>query len=97
MKVLVMSKPGNFTPWADDFARALGEGFDVVLWDPERPFAEQVDGAVTVADIGAPLSSSMIEEARDAGVRLWQMISAGYDHLDLDAFRAGGIPVANTP
>ncbi len=92
-----MSKPGNFTPWADDFARALGEGFEAVLWDPEKPFAEQVDGAVAVADIGAPLAGSMIEEAREAGVRLWQMISAGYDHLDLDAFRASGIPVANTP
>jgi phosphoglycerate dehydrogenase-like enzyme len=97
VKVLVMSKPGNFSPWADDFAQALGEGFEVVVWDPQRPFAEQVQGAVAIADIGAPLSGSMIEEARDAGVRLWQMISAGYDHLDLEAFRASGIPVANTP
>src|ERR1700744_4020117 len=97
MKVLVMSKPGNFAPWAEDFARALGEGFEVVRWDPEKSFAEQVHGAVAVADIGAPLSGSLIEAARDAGVRLWQMISAGYDHLDLDAFRGAGIPVANTP
>jgi phosphoglycerate dehydrogenase-like enzyme len=92
-----MSKPGNFTPWADDFARALGDGFEVLRWDPGKPFAEQVKGAVAVADIGAQLSGSMIEEARGAGVRLWQMISAGYDHLDLEAFRASGIPVANTP
>jgi phosphoglycerate dehydrogenase-like enzyme len=92
-----MSKPGNFTPWADDFARALGDGFEVALWDSEKPFTEQVQGAIAVADIGAPLSGSMIEEARDAGVQLWQMISAGYDQLDLDAFRASGIPVANTP
>jgi phosphoglycerate dehydrogenase-like enzyme len=97
MKVLVMSKPGNFSPWADDFTRALGDGFEVARWNSEKPFAEQVRGAVAVADIGAPLAGSMIEQARDAGVRLWQMISAGYDHLDLDAFRASGIPVANTP
>jgi phosphoglycerate dehydrogenase-like enzyme len=97
MKVLVMSKPGNFAPWADDFAQALGDGFEVAIWQPDKPFAEQVRGAIAVADIGAPLSGSMIEEARGAGVRLWQMISAGYDHLDLDAFRANGIPVANTP
>jgi len=92
-----MSKPGNFAPWADDFAEALGDGFEIALWESEKPFAEQVQGAIAIADIGAPLSGSMIEEARDAGVRLWQMISAGYDHLDLDAFRASGIPVANTP
>jgi phosphoglycerate dehydrogenase-like enzyme len=97
MKVLVMSKPGNFSPWAEDFARALGDNFEVVHWEADQPFVEQVSGAVAVADIGAPLSASMIEAARDAGVRLWQMISAGYDHLDLDAFRASGIPVANTP
>jgi phosphoglycerate dehydrogenase-like enzyme len=97
MKVLVLSKPGNFTPWADDFAQALGDGFQVAIWDPDKPFAEQVHGAIAVADIGAPLTGAMIEEARDARIRLWQMISAGYDHLDLAAFRASGIPVANTP
>lgn len=97
MKVLVMSKPGNYAPWADDFAAALGDGFETSIWEPEKPFLEQVDGVVAIADIGAPLADAMIGEARSAGVRLWQMISAGYDHLDLDAFRANGIPVANTP
>jgi phosphoglycerate dehydrogenase-like enzyme len=97
MKVLVMSKPGNLSPWADDFTAALGDGFEVEIWDPATPFAEQVTDAIAIADIGASLSASMIDDARDAGVRLWQMISAGYDHLDLAAFRANGIPVANTP
>jgi lactate dehydrogenase-like 2-hydroxyacid dehydrogenase len=34
--------------------------------------------------------------AREAGVKLWQLILEGYDHLDLGLFRANGIPVANT-
>ena len=39
-------------------------------------------------DVGAFLEPGMISEAREAGVKLWQMMSAGYDQLDLDLFRA---------
>ena len=39
----------------------------------------------------------MVPEARQAGVKLWQLILEGYDQLDLDLFEANGLPVANTP
>jgi phosphoglycerate dehydrogenase-like enzyme len=39
----------------------------------------------------------MVPQAREAGVKLWQLLLEGYDQLDLDLFKANGIPVANTP
>jgi phosphoglycerate dehydrogenase-like enzyme len=97
MKVLYMTKPGSVSPWYAEFLAALGDDFDVMMWDPDRSFAVQVNGVVAVVDAGAFLEPGMVPEAREAGVKLWQMMSVGYDQLDLDLFRANGIPVANTP
>ncbi len=97
MKGLYMTKPGNVSPWYEEFVAALGGDFEVVTWAPDRPFDAQVKDALAVVDVGASLEPSMVPEAGQAGVRLWQMLSAGYDQLDLDLFRANGIPVANTP
>ncbi|HTX01379.1 MAG TPA: NAD(P)-dependent oxidoreductase [Acidimicrobiales bacterium] len=97
MKVLFMAKPGNSSPWYEEFVAAIRGEIAVETWDPALPFAAQIDGAVAVADVGAFLEREMIPLAGSAGVKLWQMISAGYDQLDLELFRANGIKVANTP
>jgi phosphoglycerate dehydrogenase-like enzyme len=97
MKVLYMTKPENVSPWYEDFLGALGDDFEVEMWVRERPFASQVGGAVAVVNVGGPLEPGMVGEAREAGVKLWQIMSVGYDQLDLDLFRANGIPLANTP
>jgi phosphoglycerate dehydrogenase-like enzyme len=97
MKVLFLSKPGNSSPWFEDFCAELGPHYEVVFWSPDQPFADQVAGAPVVVDLGAPLTPEMVEAAHESGVRLWQLISAGYDHLDLASFREKGILVANTP
>jgi phosphoglycerate dehydrogenase-like enzyme len=97
MKVLYMARPGDLSPWYHDFAAALGEEFEVAMWAPGRPFASQIQDALAVADEGTALEPGMVAEARGAGVKLWQLILEGYDQLDLDLFRANGIPVANTP
>lgn len=97
MKVLFMTNPGSVSPWYEDFLAALGDDFDVEMWVPDRPFATQVTGAIAVVDVGPPPEPGMVSAAREAGVKLWQMMSVGYNHLDLDLFRANGIPLANTP
>jgi phosphoglycerate dehydrogenase-like enzyme len=97
MKVLYMARSGDVNPWYEGFTGALGDEFDVVRWTADRSFASQVQDALVVADEGVSLDAGMVPEAREAGVRLWQLILEGYDHLDLDLFRANGIPVANTP
>jgi phosphoglycerate dehydrogenase-like enzyme len=97
VKALFMSKPGNASPWLEEFDAALGDAAEVDVWSPEQPFAGQVKGARAVVDAGAALEPAMIQQASKAGVTLWQMMSAGFDHLDLELFRAEGIAVANTP
>jgi phosphoglycerate dehydrogenase-like enzyme len=97
MKVLYMARPGDLGPSYQDFVAALGEGFEVARWVPGLPFAAQVKDAIAVADEGTALEPGMVAEAREAGVKLWQLILEGFDQLDLGLFRANGIPVANTP
>jgi phosphoglycerate dehydrogenase-like enzyme len=97
MKVLYIGRPGDASPSYQDFAAALGDEFEVVRLVPGQPFAAQIQGALAVADEGLPPESGMIPQAREAGVKLWQLILEGHDQLDLDLFKANGIPVANTP
>ena len=97
MKVLYVTKPGDVSPWYQDFVAAVGGEFEVSMWTPDRPFASQVHDAVAVVGVGDYLEPDMIPEARQAGVRLWQLLSEGYDQLKLDLFTANGIPLANTP
>jgi phosphoglycerate dehydrogenase-like enzyme len=97
MKVLYVTEPGNMSPWYQDFAAALGGEFEVLMWTFDRPFASQVQDALAVVDAGTFFEPRMVPEASKAGVKLWQLILEGSDHLDLDLFRANGIPIANTP
>jgi len=97
LMTLFLSKPDNISPWYEDFCEALGPDYEVVLWDPALRISSQLEGVSVVVDVGAPLSCAIIDAAQAAGVQLWQLISAGYDHLDLAYFRERGIFVANTP
>jgi phosphoglycerate dehydrogenase-like enzyme len=97
MKVLYVAQPGAVHPWHEDFTAALGDEFEVPMWTPGQPFAAQVKGAVAVANVGAFFEPHMVPEAREAGVKLWQLFFEGYDQLDLDLFRTNDLPVANTP
>jgi len=97
MKVLYMAKPGDVDPWYQDFTAALGDEFEVVKRAPGRPFAPQVQGARSRCPRGSSSCTRYGPAAGEAGARLWQLILEGYDQLDLDLFRANGIPAANTP
>src|ERR1051326_542571 len=97
MKVLVIAKPGNVDPWRQEFTSAIGPSFDVVTAASDTEFRDEVAGAIAVLDLGAKVSAAMIDAAGAAGIKLWQLVSTGYDHLDLSAFRDRDIVVANTP
>jgi phosphoglycerate dehydrogenase-like enzyme len=97
MKVLYMTSPGNPSPQRQDFVSALGDGFSVVMWTPEQSFASQVEDAIAVVDATIAFDPAWVPAAREAGVKLWQLLLAGYDNLDLDVFRANDIPLANAP
>lgn len=97
MKVLYMTSPGNPSPQRQDFVSALGDGFEVTTWTPDQPFDAQVQGSIAVVDATVAFDPAWVPAAREAGAKLWQMLLAGYDNLDLDVFRSNDLPVANTP
>lgn len=98
MKVLYLSIPGIRQPWYDDFLAAVGGRFQVSLFDPARPLAEQFAGVDVVVDQGGSVGTrEMIDAAVAAGVKLWQVLGTGLDHVDVPYFLAKGMPLANTP
>lgn len=85
-----------FEPWGRHVIEAVGDRHALRIFDPERPLAPQFDGVDVVIDHGgAAAKREMVDVARS--VRLWQILGTGFDHFDLDYWRAHGIPVANCP
>ena len=74
----------------------LPAGYSMVLCDEQLEPSERMD-AIGSADFimlyGASFDADAV--ARAARVRLLQLLSAGYDRLDLGALRDARIPVAN--
>ena len=98
MKVLYIGMPNLMRPWYDDFLAAVGGQFPVVLYDPDKPAAEQFrDVGVVVALGGAQMTRPMIDTALASGVKLWQIVGTGLDHVDVPYFLEKRMPLANTP
>jgi lactate dehydrogenase-like 2-hydroxyacid dehydrogenase len=98
LRVLYLSQPALMQPWYDDFCRALGPECPVELYDPQHSFEEQVRDTGVVVDQGGSVGTpSMIAAAAAAGVRLWQVLGTGLDHVDRERILASGMRLANTP
>src|SRR5262249_2252345 len=98
MKVLYIGMPNLMRPWYDGFLAAVGGEFLVAVYDPDRPVGEQFrDVGVVVALGGAQMTRPMIDTALAAGVKLWQIIGTGLDHVDVPYFLEKRMPLANTP
>jgi D-3-phosphoglycerate dehydrogenase len=98
MKVLYLSQAGTLQPWYDDVWRPCNGCHEVKLFDPATPIAAQMDGAGVVVDQGGSVGTrEMMAAARDSGVKLWQILGTGVDHVDLPYLRECGLQVSNTP
>lgn len=75
----------------------LPSGFDIEILDAADPVRriEQLEGADFLMGFlrGMPLGRDDYRHLKN--VKLIQLLSAGYDNIDLDALRASGIPLAN--
>jgi phosphoglycerate dehydrogenase-like enzyme len=88
----------NWIPWGRNGVRAASRAHDVVTRDPSRPLVDQIADPSIEAVIDYTMSASPELAAGAAGhVRLWQLGSVGYDHLDLRSLARNGIPTANCP
>jgi phosphoglycerate dehydrogenase-like enzyme len=98
MKVLFLGQAANLEPWFSDVVKAVGEEHQVVLYDPDSDLTVQISGASVVIDQGGGVATrATIEAAAAAGVKLWQVLGTGMDHVDVDYIVGRGLPVANTP
>jgi lactate dehydrogenase-like 2-hydroxyacid dehydrogenase len=87
--------------WPAAVERALGERFEVVLNDTDRPLTQgQLAEAMGAFDVLCPTVSDRIDAAViDGGdrVKLIANYGVGFDHIDLAAAKARGVAVSNTP
>jgi D-3-phosphoglycerate dehydrogenase len=97
MKVLFIGFSDIVHPWYDDFLEALGSEHSVELYDPKSPRAPQFQDAQVVVDQGGWGTHEMIDTAIASGVKLWQVIGTGLNHIDVQYLLEKGVPIANTP
>lgn len=95
MRVLVTRR------WPAEVERALFDRFDVVLNEKDTPLSQaELAEAMDEFDVLCPTVSDRIDANVIQGggrVKLIANYGVGFDHIDLLAARARGIPVTNTP
>jgi phosphoglycerate dehydrogenase-like enzyme len=84
-------------PWYDDFLEALDPKYKVDLYDPAQPLEPQFRQRDVVVDQGGWGTHEMIDVAFAGGVKLWQVIGTGLDHLDVSYVLEKGIPLSYSP
>jgi phosphoglycerate dehydrogenase-like enzyme len=98
MKVLFLGQRGNLEPWLRDVVTAIGEAHQVLLFDPQAPLGPQLRGIQVVVDQGGSVGTrATVDAAAEAGVKLWQILGTGLDHVDVQYILDRGLPLANTP
>jgi phosphoglycerate dehydrogenase-like enzyme len=83
-------------PTYEAFVQAIGGRYEVVLFDPEKPAAEQFkDVRVVVDDGGSQHSRELIDLSIKSGVQLWHVTTNGLDHVNTSYFFERGMPFAH--
>lgn len=97
MRVLFIGFQDLVQPWYDDFREAVAGRFPVELYDPNCLFSSQLAGVKVVVDQGGWGTHAMADAAAAAGIKLWQVIGTGLDHIDIQYFNDRGLPVCYSP
>ncbi len=96
MNVLLLPVEGLFTPWCDDLIVAVRPRHDIAIYDADRAMAEQFRDVDVVVDHGGHVGTRPMMDAA-VGARLWQIMSIGYEHVDVAYLKSKGLEVANVP
>ena len=87
--------------WPEEVERQLAERFDVTFNEGDVPIgAAELAAAMGEYDVLSPTVSDRIDATVIAGgdrVRLIANYGVGFEHIDVDAAKAKGIAVSNTP
>ncbi len=96
IKVLLLaSPPPDF--WEEEAMKLIAPRHQVVRFDPQQDPVPQMQGVDAVLDMGGPKDKRPLADLLSGSVKLWQLVSTGFDNFDVDYWRERRIPVANTP
>ncbi len=95
IKTIFIDEHNGPPQWQRGVETALGDRHDLAIYDPSRPLSDQFEDRQLLIDLGGTLVNEMLEAAPNA--KLWQMLSVGYDRVDLSTARRLNIPVAHCP
>ena len=96
VKAIYIHWPGAERLWRDDLFGVVADRHDLVEYDPSKSVESQLAGVEAVLDHGG---HGMTREIIKAGpdLRLWQMITVGYDAIDLSIVDGSEIAVCHCP
>lgn len=98
MKVLYLRAASGLDRAYPYFADAIDERYQVEIFDPDKPAAEQFEGVEVVIDPGGAVGTpALIDASLAAGVKLWHVTTNGTDHIDVAYFLQNGMALANSP
>lgn len=98
MKVLYLAQEGTLQPWFDDIRQPCQDRHDIQLYDAKAPLDPQFAGVGVVVDQGGSVGTRpLMLAAKRNGVKLWQVLGTGLDHVDVDYLREIDLAAANTP
>lgn len=91
-KIIVVSPSPEVTPIAQEMAPL---GFETLIFDSDNPdfLPALADASYMVCYPHVPMGPEFHAEAMD--LKLVQLLSAGYDRVDIEAARSAGRPVCN--
>ena len=84
-------------PWYDDFVEAIDGAHEIVLYDPNESREEQLRNVLAVVDLGGFAPNDLIDAGVEAGVRLWQVMGYGLEHIDGEHIKRRGLAFAHSP
>ena len=98
LKVLFLPLPDLFERWGNDLVSAVTKNHDLRIADYDQPLAPQFEDIDAVIDHGGSVGTrEMVDLAAAGKVRHWQVLGTGFDHFDLEYWKAKGMPVSNCP
>lgn len=89
-------------PWPEPVISRLHASYEVEVWEhPRRMSTDELRDAFATYDVVCPTVTDQIEAAAfdrsNLRTRLLANYGVGFEHIDLEAARASGVTVTNTP
>jgi len=96
LKVLLLGIDQIIKPWGEDVVTAMGDRHDLTVYDEDKSISEQFNDVDVVIDHGGHVGTyEMIKAATHA--RLWQFMSMGYEHVDIEYLNSKKMMVSHLP